>query len=148
MRLPLLRSWSRHFCTLACWLAVALANSAVAGKPQPPDFYSDVRITFAGETFGLAGTQASFSISQDGGRVVFDLMNTIGTSDYLPVPEIDTETLPQGGNHWEVVAKLGRQSYVFVGICASETFSSTDATATVVRHIFLNCRDMSSYYVP
>ena len=138
-------NWSRRLRVLACWMLAACAASA--GAAPRPSVYSDVRITFAGETFGLLGVQTSFSENQDGGRIVFDL-TTIGTSDYLPLPEIDTNTLPVTGNHWEVVSKLGSHSYLFVGTCASETFSTTDSNGTVVRHMFLNCRDMSSNYTP
>jgi hypothetical protein len=126
-------------------MIVGWAASAAAAPRA--SVYSDVRITFAGETFELLGIQTSFSESQDGGRIVFDL-TTIGTSDYLPLPEIDTNTLPASGNHWEVVSKLGSHSYLFVGTCASETFSTTDSQGSVIRHMFLNCRDMSSNYAP
>lgn len=54
---------------------VAMPNRGVcaagASAASRPSVYSDVRITFAGETFALLGVQTSFSESRDGGRIVF-----------------------------------------------------------------------------
>jgi hypothetical protein len=126
----------------ACWVAVTGVGNAVAAPPKM-SIYSDVRVTFAGETFGFSGAQASFSQNQDGGRIVLDV-TTISTYDYLPLPEFDTGTLSAPGNHWEVVPKLENRSYLFAGTCASQTFSTTEANGIIVRHVFLNCKDMAS----
>lgn len=122
-------------------MAIACAGNAAAAPPKP-GIYSDIRITFAGETFGFSGAQASFSQNQDGGRIVVDV-TTISTYDYLPLPEFDTDTLSAPGNRWEVVPKLENHSYLFAGTCASQTFSTTEANGIIVRHVFLNCKDMS-----
>jgi hypothetical protein len=140
------RTWAHRLGAFACWMAMAGATAASAAAAKP-SVYCDVRITFAGETFGFSGAQSSFSQSQDGGRIVVDV-TTVGTYDYLPVPEIDTTTLSASGNHWEVAPKLENHSYLFVGTCASATLNTTDSTGATVRHLFLNCEDMSSSYVP
>lgn len=136
----------RHFGGLIMLLAFAgcLSSTAQAAKPAPAAL--EVHITFAGETTVFYGPLDSFSQAQSGSRLAFQLTN-LGTSDYEAVPKIDTGLLDSSGNHWEVISKVGNRSYSFVGTCASLTFSSEDS-GSVVRHLFLNCKDLSSSVGP
>jgi hypothetical protein len=117
-----------------------VACAAYAGKPAPV-LWSDVVITYAGQTFGFTGSQSSFAQSQDGGRIVFNLsqLDTPGTAE---LPDIDVSLLTPKGNHWDVVSKVDNHSYTFSGTCASQTFTTSDSGGNVIRHLYLNCRDL------
>ena len=128
-------------------LGIAWATNAAAAGQTRPLVYSDVRITFAGSSFGLIGVQTSFSQNQDGGKITFNL-TTVDTLDYSPVPQIDTAALSTTGNHWEVVSKLGKKTYTFIGTCASETYSVASENGSLVRELFLNCQDVESNDLP
>ena len=125
---------------LVCALSACLSGTALAAKPGPNAF-ADVQVTFGGQTFGFAGVLDTFSQSQNGGRIAFEL-TMLGTPGYVPLPQIDTSSLKADGNYWEVVSKLGNRSDVFAGTCASETYSSSEGGATV-RHLYLNCSSLS-----
>ena len=105
--------------------------------------YADVQITYGGQTFGFSGVQTLFAINQDGGRVVFSV-NTVDPPGYLPLPQIDTSSLPEAGNRWEVVTKVGNRNYSFAGTCATETFTTSGPNGGWIRHLFLNCKDFTS----
>jgi hypothetical protein len=129
---------------LLCVLALAgVAGTALGAKPVATGTYADVQITFGGQTFEFAGVQQSFSETQDGGRVVFDL-TVVGTPGFEALPAVDPTDLPAAGNHWEVVSKVNNRSYSFVGTCASLTFTAIDSSGAVVRQLFLNCRDLTT----
>lgn len=130
---------------LFCAVAACLSGPVMAGKPVATIF-SEVQISFAGQTSGFSGSQDSFSQSQNGGRIVMDL-TTLGTPLYDPLPQIDTSGLDIASNHWEVVTKVGNRSYSFVGTCASLTYATVESGLTV-RHLFLNCRDLESTAAP
>lgn len=143
MKIQTLRS---RISILVCGLAFAGLASAAA--PSKQTIYSDVQITYAGQTFGFGGLQSSFSQSQDGGFIQFNVTN-LDTPGYVPLPQIDTGSLQPKGNHWEVVTELGsHHAYSFVGICASTTFSTTDPAGTIVRHLYLNCSDLETTHLP
>jgi hypothetical protein len=129
----------------AAFCALFSSGTALAGPKAT--IYSDVRITYAAQTFGFSGVQTSFTMSQDGGRVVFGV-TTVDTPGYMPLPQIDTSILPEAGNHWEVVTKVGNHTYTFFGTCAAQTFTIKDANGAWVRYVFLNCKDLTSNYVP
>ena len=125
------------------WLMVAVAGglpaASYAGKPAPT-ILSDVRITFAGQTYGFAGAEDSFTVAATGGRIVFQVRQ-LELPGYLPVPDVDVDTLETGGNRWVVETEFGRRSDAFVGTCASETYTTEDF-GVVVRHLNLNCKDL------
>lgn len=137
----------RHFrsgsrCRWAlCALFLAFSTVSHAGKPVAA-IYSDIEITFGGQTFAFSGIEKSFSQSASGGRVVFDVTQ-LGTPGYAPLPQIDTSTLETTGNHWQVQSNLGSRSYSYNGTCAAETFTTTES-GIVVRHLYLNCRDLDT----
>jgi len=143
MKIQTLRS---RIGILVCGLVFAgLANAAA---PSRQAIYSDVQITYAGQTFGFGGVQSSFNQNQDGGLIRFNVTN-LDTPGYVPLPKIDTGSLQPKGNHWEVFTELGSHHvYSFVGICASTTFGTTEATGTIVRHLYLNCSDLETAYLP
>ena len=143
MKMPMSRS---RFGILVCGLV--FAGLATAAAPFKQAIYSDVQITYAGQTFGFAGVQSSFSQNQDGGSIQFNVTN-LETPGYVPLPQVDTCSLRPKGNHWEVITQLcSHHAYSFVGICASTTFATTDATGTIFRHLYLNCSDMDTTYLP
>jgi len=122
---------------------IASFSSGDALAAPKATVYSDVQITYGGQTFGFSGVQTLFTVNQDGGRVVFSV-NTVDPPGYLPLPQIDTSSLPESGNHWEVVTKVGNRSYSFAGTCASETFTTSGPNGGWIRHLFLNCKDFTS----
>jgi hypothetical protein len=131
----------RHVVRLAlCICAVGFSVAAVAAKPLVPVTYSEVNITFGGQTFGFFGAENSFSQSETGGVIVFDVRQ-LGTPEFAPLPQVDTKTLEPKGNHWEVETNTGGHSYMFVGTCASETYTTTES-GSVIRHLNLNCKDL------
>jgi hypothetical protein len=131
---------------LVCGLVFAGLASAAA--PSKQAIYSDVQITYAGQTFGFGGVQGSFNQNQDGGFIQLNVTN-LDTPGYVPLPQIDTGSLRPKGNHWEVVTQLGsHHAYSFVGICASTTFATTEATGTITRHLYLNCSDLETASLP
>ena len=103
--------------------------------------FSDVEITFAGQTFGYSGVEKSFSQSATGGRIVFDVTQ-LSTPDYAPLPQIDTSLLEPTVNHWEIQTNVKARTYTYAGTCAAETFTTIDS-GFVVHHLYLNCRDFS-----
>ena len=123
-------------------IAALFASQASLAAPRAT-IYSDVQITYAGQTFGFSGNQSYFNMNQDGGRIVFGVI-TVDPPGYLPLPQIDTSALPESGNRWEVVTKVGKNTYTFVGTCAAETFNAADVNGAWVRHLFLNCKDLTS----
>ena len=122
-----------------CALLLVFSTASHAGKPAPA-IYSEIEITYAGQTFGFSGVEKSFSQSATGGRVVFEVTQ-LGTPGYAPLPQIDTSALEPTGNHWELQSNLGNRSYTYVGTCAAETFTTTES-GFFVRHLYLNCRDL------
>ncbi len=128
-------------------LAFCPAFSAISAVAKPAAvIHSEVEITFGGQTFGFSGVEKSFSQSETGGRIVFDVTQ-LGTPGYTPLPQIDTNALEPTGNHWEVQSNLGARSYMFVGTCANETYTTTES-GLVVRHLYLNCKDLSESVSP
>ncbi len=125
-----------------CAVLLAFSASCVAGKPSVT-IYSEVEISFGGQTFGFSGVEKSFSQSESGGRIVFDVTQ-LGTPGYVPLPQIDTSALESTGNHWEVQSNLGTRSYTYAGTCAAETYTSTES-GFFVRHLYLNCRDLTTF---
>lgn len=125
------------------WLMVVLAAGlpavSFAAKPGPT-ILSDVRITFGGQTFGFAGPEESFSQVATGGRIVFQVRQ-LELPGYLPVPDVDVDALEPDGNRWVIETDSGKRSDLFVGTCASETFTTEDA-GVLVRHLNLNCKDV------
>ena len=145
MSMAQVKSRSCFIGRLACWAVIGalVAGKGVAAKGHV-DIYSDVRITFAGQTYEFSGVQQSFNESQDGGRVVFNL-RVLGTPSFDPLPSFDPSGLPEDGNHWDVISRAGGHSYSFSGTCASQTFSTVDANGVNVRHLYLNCADLQTY---
>ena len=123
-------------------LALACSTGATAAKPEPMIF-SDVEITFAGQTFGFGGIEESFSQTGEGGRIVFQLTE-LSTPGYRPLPEVDTSVLSSHGNRWEIQTDHGKHSDVAVGTCASVAFTTVESGGIVVRHVFLNCRELET----
>jgi hypothetical protein len=97
-------------------------------------------VTYAGQTFGSAGPLRYFEMSENGGRIGFDL-TTLATPGYSPRPEIGTGGLPASGNRWEIVEFIGRSHETISGTCAAESFATTEGDASV-QHIYLNCVDL------
>src|SRR3569832_3025508 len=95
---------------LAFAFASGFSANALAAKPNSA-LYSVVAITFGGQTYSFAGAQESYGQTQDGGRVVMEL-TSVCTLDYSPRPEIGA-TLAVFGNHWDVVARVGHQTFTF-----------------------------------
>ena len=137
--------WQRKALRLHLLVAALVVFSAPGASLAAPKatIYSDVQITYAGQTFGFSGSQTSFSINQDGGRIVFSVI-AVAPPGYLPLPQIDTSELPESGNRWEVVTKVGKNTYNFIGTCAAETFTAVDVNGASVRRLFLNCKDLTS----
>ena len=138
------RSFSRQCRRSALAAAIVLlglSGNALAAKGIPP-IYSDVAIAFGGQVYGFAGPQQSFVQTQDGGRIVLEL-TTLGSPSSFPVTQIDSDALISSGNQWEVVTRIGTKNYMFSGTCSSETFNSKESGVTV-RHLFLNCQDLTS----
>jgi len=133
---------SLGFGVIVAAFSAFLASGSALAAPKAT-VYSDVQITYGGQTFGFSGVQTSFSVNQDGGRVIFNV-TTVDPPGYLPLPQIDTSSLPESGNRWEVVTKVGTRSYSFAGTCASETFTTSGPSGGWIRHLFLNCKDFSS----
>jgi len=127
---------------LIAGFAALFASGAALAAPKAT-VYSDVQITYGGQTFGFSGIQTAFTVNQDGGRVVFSV-TTVDPPGYLPLPQIDTSSLPEAGNRWEIVTKVGTRSYSFAGTCATETFTTSGPNGGWVRHLFLNCKDFTS----
>jgi hypothetical protein len=145
----MLWSWSRRQFAAKWAIGVILLGVSAgvqAGKPVVTTTYSDVYITVGTQTFGFSGAEKSFSQSATGGRIVFDLTQ-LGTPGFTPSPQVDTGALEAQGNHWEIQSNLGTKSYLFVGTCASETYTTTEGSATV-RHLNLNCKDLDSGVSP
>ena len=134
------RSFLPFGALLAFVFALGISSNALAGKPNF-SVYSEVAITFGGQTYSFAGLQQSYAQTQDGGRIVLEL-TTVGTLDYSPRPEI-AGNLEDYGNHWEVVGRVGRQTFTFTGTCASQTLSRSQS-GIWVRHVFLNCTALTS----
>jgi hypothetical protein len=124
-------------------LALAAAASGVQAAKPVASSWADVRITYGGQTFGFSGAQTSFSQGQDGGRIVFNV-NQVDTPGVESLPQIDVSSLPATGNHWEVITKVNNRSYSFIGTCASQTFTLLDPSGALIRHLFLNCRDLTT----
>ena len=120
--------------------ALGFSLAAIAAKPLRPTTYSEVNITFGGQTFGFSGAEKSFSQAATGGVIVFDVRQ-LTAPDFAPLPQVDTKTLEPKGNHWEVETNAGGHTYMFVGTCASETYTTTEA-GSVIRHLNLNCKDL------
>lgn len=136
----------RYACSLAaCAISLAVSSNALAAKANTA-IYSDVSITFAGETYGFGGTQQSFAQTEDGGRIVFDL-TTVGTPDYQALPQIDSSGLNARGNTWQVVTRLGHTTYTYVGTCASTTFSTVESGVSI-RHLYLDCQTLGTSKTP
>jgi hypothetical protein len=121
-------------------VAVLLVSVTTARAASPAPVYADVVITFGGQTFGFAGPLRYFAVSEDGGRIGFDL-TSVGTPGYSPRPDIDATTLRALGNHWEVVTFAGRSPLTIAGTCAVESFAATE-NAVRVPHVFLKCADL------
>lgn len=130
---------------IAALIALAAAGAASATKPAPAT-YSEVLITFAGQTFGFSGPEESFSQSADGGRIVFELTQ-LQSPGYMPLPPVDTDTLEAHGNQWVILPKAGKRSYAFAGICASETYTTSES-GVIVRHLNLNCSEFDAGAAP
>jgi hypothetical protein len=140
------RRWKRHLGVLAGGaFAIGVCANALAAKPISTVF-SEVAITFGGQVYGFSGAQESFAQSENGGRIVFDL-TTLGSPGDIPVTEIDVNGLDPGGNHWDVVLRVGHRDYTFTGTCASETFSSMEGGMSV-RHLYLTCATLTSSATP
>lgn len=135
------RSFHRLVSLTGSLLLACGAANALAAKPIS-NVYADVSITFGGDTYGFYGVEQQFTQTQNGGRIVFDV-TTLGTPEYRPLPQIDVSHLDDTGNYWEVVTSAGRHSYMFSGICASETFS-TNQSGLVVQHLYLNCKTLQT----
>jgi len=134
------RTFSSQCATLA--LAIAFSAAAAAAKPTPMPTYSDVEITFGGQTFGFGGIEESFSQTAEGERVVLQLTD-LSTPGYVPLPPVDVSTLSSHGNHWEIQTDHGKRSDVAVGTCASATVATVEF-GVMVRHVYLNCSDLQT----
>jgi hypothetical protein len=128
----------RLLCAILLLATLTVATTARAAKPAP--VYADIVITFAGQSFGFAGPLRYFDISDEGGRIGFDLA-TLESQGYAPRPDIDAEALRMAGNRWQIVAFGGRSPEIFSGTCAVESFATNESGARV-QHIYLNCADL------
>jgi len=127
---------------LGCVILAMVSAPAFAVKPGTPVVYTDVSITYAGQTFGFAGRQESFNLAQDGGSVVFDL-TSLSSPEFTPLPEVDVGSLQPNGNSWKIVSKVNSKSWTYAGTCASESFTTSNGDGSITRHLYLNCRDLS-----
>jgi hypothetical protein len=124
----------------ALLLMLGAIAKAHAGRPAP--VYVDVVITFAGQTSGIVGPLRYFEMTNAGGRVALDLQS-IESSTYMPLPDVDVTDLEATGNAWQILARLGHSVFAFTGTCAAESFTTIEAGA-IVQHVFLNCSELET----
>ena len=128
----------RLLCAVLLLATLTVAATARAAKLAP--VHADIIITFAGQSFGFAGPLRYLDISDEGGRIGFDL-TTLESQDYAPRPDIDAGALRLAGNRWQIVVFGGRSPEIFAGTCAVESFATNDGDVRV-QHIYLNCVDL------